>query len=151
MDKTLVWGVVLKVFLIEHPCVSAGLKRTYFKKLEVFEGTATERGGGMYVLDSVQFCYKYTPKKGWVKRPHTRFPGNITRSHLNLFSTANTSHVGFYTTLEAAQVSKLLLVRRMEEEYRKAIKELEDTFARNVPAYKEPLNQLLDQHPDLFI
>ena len=79
-----------------------------------------------------------------------RFPSTTIRL-LNLFSTTNTSYVGLYTTLEAAQVSKLLLVRRMEEEYRKAIKELEDTFTRNIPAYKEPLNQLLDQHPDLFI
>jgi len=65
--------------------------------------------------------------------------------------TTDTNRSVLYSTLEAAQVSKLLQIKNMENEYKKVIKELEDTFARNIPAYKEPLNHLLEQHPNLFL
>jgi hypothetical protein len=140
--------------------VSSGLKRTYHKKLEIFECTAVEANTSIYAyaqkgyyVNSIQYVHAYHPKKGWVKKPYTK--SSLNSSAMTRYSTichtTNTSQNVLYSTLKAAQVSKLLLIKSMENKYKKAIKELEDTFARNVPAYKEPLNHLLDQHPDLFL
>ena len=148
----------MKVFLIKRPYVSAGLKRTHHKKLEVFECTAVKADASKYTreghyVDSIQYLHAYHPKKGWVKKPYTRSSTNSSSMarYSTICPTTNTSCSVLYSTLEAAQVSKLLLIKCMEDQYKKAIKELEDTFARNIPAYKDPLNQLLDQHPDLFL
>jgi len=150
----------MRVFVIERPYMSSGLKRTYHKKLEVFECTAVESKAtrdrpfaGGWRIDSIECLHTYHPKKGWVKKLYTKSsPTNSsTTKYSTICPTADTNSSVFYSTLEAAQVSKLLLIKRMENEYKTAIKELEGTFARNIPAYKDPLNQLLDQHPDLFL
>ena len=148
----------MKVFLIERPYVSSGLKRTYHKKLEVFECMAVKSDASKYAregyyVDSIQYLHAYHQKKGWVKKPYTKSSVNssIMTRYSTIFPTTDTNRSVLYSTLEAAQVSKLLQIKNMENEYKKVIKELEDTFARNIPAYKEPLNHLLEQHPNLFL
>jgi len=144
----------MHVFVIERPYVSSGLKRTYHKKLEVFECTAVETSvahpfAGWWCIDNIECVYTYHPKKGWLEKACTKYPGDI--DHFTIIH--HTPHLNgvVYATIEAAQVAKLLMIKRMVETYKASIKELEACCARNVPAYKDPLNQLLDQHPDLFL
>ena len=147
----------MNVYYIEYPEVSAGLKRTYHKKLEVFYGafscprTNSYSQEEYYTVFKTASVYNYNTKKNtWVQKPTTQtFSCRININ--NIFDTAETSRVGVYSNLEAACVSKILLVEHMAEEYKKALKELQELFTRNVPDVQQPLNQLLETHPDLFV
>ncbi len=143
------------VFVIDRPYVSEGLRRTYFKKLEVYECTAkaeTAWWGEEIRIVKTNFLHSYTPKKGWIKRARKQGPRDFTQVHKDrVVSTVNTHDRVFYTTLEAAQISKLLLIKQMEEKYLKALQELQDMFKRNVPDYKTPMSDLLNQYPELFL
>ena len=147
----------MNVYYIEYPEVSSGLRRTYYKKLEVFYGELLSPRTNSYSQEEyytefkASSMYSYNAKKNtWVQKPTNRtFTCRINTN--KIFDTAETSRAGAYNNLEAACVSKILLIEHMAEEYKKALKELQELFTRNVPDVQQPLNQLLETHPDLFV
>lgn len=144
----------MKVFYIDKPYVSSGLKRTYHKKLEVFEGEAevydTNVPGKWLSIKQVVYVYTYRKSKGWVRK------NNTTRIHhyfqtKDIATNVSMSDKAVYTTFEAAAASKLLLIQRMSREYEANIKKLQELYNRNVPATQHLLDEFLEEYPDIFI
>lgn len=147
----------MMVYAIQQPEVSSGLKRTYHKKLEVFECKANkEKSTEVFLIADIQAGYTYSAaKKQWIRKPIKHNGGvRCPRERIHTTSTTTASYYDKYvlfTTLEAAQVSKLLMIQQMAKKYNKELEELKALFKRNVPNVEEPMNQLLEEYPDLFI
>ena len=149
------------VFYIQYPYVSAGLRRTYNKKLEVFEIEVEKitrnspQGEQVYYQHiETHWVHAYNNKKAqWIKKPSKKhFYMNILEECLT--STADitgTTQDHLYTTLEAAIAAKLMLIQRMAITYKKELVTIQELLDRNVPDVQKPLDILLDEHPDLFI
>jgi len=145
----------VNAFYIERPYTSSGLRRTYFKKLEVYYGEIKEierYNRSYYTWARTISVFVYNNKKGcWIEKPTKKyFSVSIPKNKL-LETTSRRSEECFYTSLEAACVSKLLLIQRMGDVYKKELQELQELYDRNVPDVQKPLDALLDEHPDLFI
>lgn len=115
----------MRVYYIEKPYMSKGLKRSYKKKLEVFSGEVIE--GPYYAQIKVDSIYKYhNKKKEWIKSPYNttvRYVENALKTSL-----PSISHIGSYTTfatLELAKAAKLLAIEKMAQEYKEKLKEIQ--------------------------
>lgn len=139
------------VYTIEIPSVSSGLRRTYFKKLEVFKGTLENE---RFTADRV---YRYNGvKNAWVDKEFNstsaskRIYNNHVYNSMPPLSYMRNGGIGF-TTLELAQAAKLLLIEDMGRSYQKELDRLKDLFERNVPDVKAPLSTIKEEYPEYFL
>lgn len=146
----------MTVYVIKRPEVSSGLKRTYHKNLEVIE--CKGRSGKEkphIVIEQVCAIHKYSPaKKAWIRKAIGTQSNSFysPELHTTPITALNARHGDLvFTTLEAAQVTKLILIERLKKTYEAELAQLRELFKRNVPNVQEPMDQLLEEHPDLFI
>ena len=146
----------MRVYFIDIPEVSSGLRRTYHKKLEVYSGElkeCTNRYGYVSNIAYADTIYKYQAKKGWVEKPYNSKSKVV--SDKNIHSTMpNISSIGSdtgFTSLELAQAAKMLLINDMREQYERQLVELKEMLARNVPDVSDAVNELKAEHPELFL
>lgn len=141
----------MRLFFIDIPEVSKGLRRTYYKNLEVFAGSLDEETDKV-VADTV---YKYNSKKDeWVEKPFNRYEYryvDLGAAQDQMPPLDKMKHNTIYTSLELAQAAKLILVEDMARTYEAALRELQEQFDRNVPNVSKPLQALKDQYPEYFI
>lgn len=145
------------LYLIKQPSISSGLRRSYNKQLEVLEcctNVNTSDENVMY-LDKVIAIHKYhAGKKQWIRKPSSKsIQARCIRQHIHTTTCTTPLYTEYvmFTTVEAAQASKLILIEQLKNTYEKEIERLQTLFKRNVPNIDEPMNQLLETHPDLFI
>lgn len=141
----------MRVYYIEKPYLSKGLKRSYKKKLEVFSGEVIE--GKYYPTLAIDCVYKYNDKKKeWVKQScgmSIRYIENAHRTSLPSVSQIS-SHTTF-ATLELAQAAKLLAIEKMSQTYKENLRQIQELFERNVPDVKELISEMSNDYPEYFV
>ena len=143
----------MRIYWIDIPYASSGLRRTYRKNLEVFSGIPNE---GTLQADTI--C-KYMPnKKCWVEKTTTNSKfsmyigsGPIVHSSMPTIQSMRRYDALMFTTVELAQAAKLILVEVMAKAYQKELEDLQELFDRNVPKVGEPLKALKEDYPEYFI
>jgi len=139
----------MRLYFIDVPYVSSGLKRTYHKKLEVFSGEYDKNAANYSVV--IDTIYKF--KKGeWVKSSYTQYREFNMYIQTYIHSSMVTLQGNFaFTSPELAQAAKLMLIQKMGITYKKKLKELEELFSRNVPNIDKPLQLLKKDYPEYFV
>jgi hypothetical protein len=143
----------MRVYWIDIPSVSKGLKRTYNKKLEVYSGILNSDGQNHINSDKI---YRYT-SKGWKETPNTsgiRFIGGRERYlEINVPQTTipsinNMRRNLIYSSLEMAQVAKIILIEDMKRTYEQELEDLRTRMVKNIPKTDKPLKELKDEYPE---
>jgi hypothetical protein len=144
-------------YLIECPYVSSGLKRTYYKKLEVLAGELTPSANSRNTYSTFKVTAVHTYKKGkWVEKSGTRAisryvgTGSI-HSDLNFTTNSYSQNDKVFTSLELAKAAKLLAIQNMGVVYSKELVRLQELFDRNVPDISVPLAELYTEYPEYFL
>lgn len=122
------------MYLIQKAYISAGLKRTYYKNLEVFEGTVDQTGHF-----NATAKHSINPKTGACStRPCTK---RISHSRKR-FSSITTSipkqglvYEGclFFEDLDLAFLVKTLSIEALKKEYVQELERLKQTMEQNCP------------------
>ena len=143
----------MRVYWIDVPYVSSGLKRTYQKRLEVHSGI---QEGNDIKTDTL---HKILRGK-WVEKPSTEsapylhgyqgqqrsVPHVIMPALEEMRKTSST-----YATLEMAQAAKMILLQDMTKKYELALDRLRELLRKNVPNIEAPLAVLKADYPEYFI
>jgi len=133
------------MFLIKQPYASSGLKVTYNKTLEVYEGILNNRH---FVATS-----KHTKKgKVWKEQKITTtncFYQSVVATLANL--SYHHSYSLVFSTFDEAYLAKCLLIERMRKDYLLAITQLQEKLNRNVPNIDIDLTNLSSRYPEYFI
>lgn len=139
----------MRVYFIDPPSVSNGLRRTYHKKLEVYSG---ELQKDRVHADKI---YKYLRGK-WVEKPFNGSESRWVRNQDSIYTTMPpinymASSYSVFTSLEMAQAAKMILIQRMAKQYEEELERLREALSKNVPDVEKPLQELKDQYPEYFI
>lgn len=146
----------MRIYWIDAPSVSSGLKRTYHKKLEVYSGTTSEDGKW---ADS-DTLYRVLRGK-WCDKAHKgstfRLPYMYRQDKRNIeahetMPTLQEMNAGCaYATLEMAQAAKMILIQHMTKTYEAELVRLRELLKKNVPDIEKPLAVLKEDYPEYFI
>ena len=146
----------MRIYWIDVPSVSSGLRRTYHKKLEVYSGVKGDEQG----CTRSDTLYKILRGK-WTDKGHTKAEFTMpydykTRTYINKVHTAmptlSLMRQGCaYANLEMAQAAKMILLEDMKRTYERELDNLRDMLKRNVPDIKKPLAELKEAFPEYFI
>jgi hypothetical protein len=139
----------MTLYVIEAPYMSKNFKRSFNKKLEVFCGEIENTSSRRPQLKA-HTLFEY--KKGkWVQKttsktfeihPHTIFDSLDFRRLSGEIA---------FKSLELAQIAKIKLVDTMMVEFEDEIQKIRDSFERNVPKTKQPMAEMKDKFPELFL
>ena len=146
----------MRIYWIDVPTVSSGLRRTYHKKLEVYSGVQ-EGSGGCTRSDTL-----YRILRGeWVDKKHSTSEFSMpfdysTRKynneiHKSMPQLSLMRRGCAYATLEMAQAAKMILIEDMKRKYEAELDNLRDMLKKNVPNIEKPLAVLKADYPEYFI
>lgn len=141
----------MRGFFIDVPYVSSGLRRTYKKRLEVYEGDVDVVKGERITVKA-DTIHKYTKAKGWVKKSYNGYEYRSAIQMVHSLPSVNNIHDStIYVTLELAQAAKLLKIKEMAVKYEAELKDLHNLFKRNVPDVTKAVEELGAEYPELFV
>jgi hypothetical protein len=144
----------MKGYFTKAPYVSANFKKTYCKQLEIYEGeiTKSEKYGKPCMSVTSDTIHTYG-KNGWVAKPYCNWSVNSYNSlpETSIPDMRKISDNTIFTSLELAKAAKILKIQDLGVQYTKALKNLQDTFYKNVPDVSAPADELRKDHPEFFI
>lgn len=142
----------MKVYGIAVPYINTSLSIAYNKQLEVI----------VLDYDDISKRYSYVHmlvyKKGmWVQslKQDKRFEmyyTNNTKVYSDLSQCLKYNHgILLCDSLELAQAAKLLLVRRVQEDFEKAVEKLRNKINKNIPDTNDAIQKMKEINPEIFI
>lgn len=139
-----------KAFMILQPAVSKGFKRTYHKKIEVYECELDIAIDRYYKKKKHLFKNNKWEISDLNKR--TDSMRIIVRGDLYTESSSGSGGTEFYfESFELAYISKVLMIQNMGETYLKNLEELKEQYKRNVPNVNNHLDIIKDKYSEYMI
>jgi len=132
------------IFFIKRPYVSNGLRRTYFKNIEIMEIKPIETN--RYEIFQV---HKYL-KSGWKVKKTKEFMRSSAKIR-NSLDLTHTSEDMFFETFELAYIAKILLIERLKKEYVKELESLRSMMERNCPDVEANMKEIQEKYPEFLI
>lgn len=139
------------IYVIEAPFVSAGLKKTFKKKIEVHRALVDEN----YKTLKITLFYKTKPTSDWKqKKSNLKIHnyGVINKDVIisNVIQIPKNSKMFFYD-FNVAYMSKVMLIKKMKERYLNEIKEITNIMNNNVPDIDNLIEEFQEQYPEYFV
>lgn len=144
----------MKYYIIKAPYLSAGLRRSYNKQLEVHEMVISEES------NFLQPTGVYTYKKGeWIYKKLSSTTMSIYKTNINdkviteldLNNLNNLNNNIIYTDLELAKITKFLLIGELKNQYQREIASINDLMEKNIPDLSEEIKLIKDEYAEYFI
>lgn len=150
-----------KVYIVNYPYLSNGLKRSYNKQLHVYEcelEPGQEFGVSERFMLETSVLWKYNMKsQTWESTnsgPKSKFMCYSNQKILKTLDlSVHHSRSGFavYEDLEMAQAKIILSVHNLRKQYEAAIREIQSTCNRNVPDLTKDVEAVKQKYCEFFI
>jgi hypothetical protein len=132
------------VFFIKRPYVSNGLRRTFFKKIEIMEAKPLD--SNKYEIFQI---HNYL-KSGWKVKQTKKFISSRDNIR-NSLDFKNTREDMCFETFELAYIAKVLLIERLKKEYVKELESLRAMMERNCPDVAANMKEIQEKYPEHLI
>jgi hypothetical protein len=138
-------------FAIEIPSVSHGLKRTYKKKIEVFEViiSSTYKGDSVHKFSSHIKHEYFTKTNKWVMSNYSHFHGSARIEKDIVEKSVN--KILIFDDIGKAIISKILLIKDMGLRYERELISLQESYDKNVPRVENVLLDMQNKFPEHFL
>lgn len=142
------------IYMIEIPSVSNGLKRTYHKKLEVFEKVYLGYNENGFPKYQTVKEHVYNKRNGWIERKSNGY-AEIVRNPINhnlMQKASSYTKVLYFSDLEAAKSTKILLINDMKKKkYEEELSDLRKRMEKNVLDVVDLVEEVKEKYPEDFV